>query len=206
MKRSIKTAQTRTKLLDTASQLIRAQGFHATGLDEVLRLSGVPKGSLYHHFPGGKDQLAIETLGHVVPQMQERMSTLLGSSEDLTKALRALVDFTAKSFSESDFRNGCPIAGVTIDAACERDSLRHACEQGLNTWLKMFAAHFARAGMTEKRAKTSATLVLAALEGGLILSRAQRSCEPLTAIAEELTYLFGKKRAASNKRKAQNPK
>jgi AcrR family transcriptional regulator len=66
-KRSTKTATTRTRLLDTAGQLFRCQGFHATGLDEVLKRSVTPKGSLYHYFPGGKDQLAIETLGPLLP-------------------------------------------------------------------------------------------------------------------------------------------
>ncbi len=185
-KRSTKTVQTRTRLLDTAGQLFRAQGFHATGLDEVLRLSATPKGSLYHYFPGGKDQLAIETLGHVVAQMEQRMSALLGSSDDPSKGLRTVLDFAAKSLAESDFRNGCPIAAVTLDVACDRNSVREACERGLNTWLGVFAQHFMRAGLTEKRAKNLAILFLAALEGGLILSRAQKNVAPLNVIADEL--------------------
>jgi TetR/AcrR family transcriptional regulator, lmrAB and yxaGH operons repressor len=199
MKRSTKSTQTRAKLFDTTGQLFRAQGFHATGIDDVLRLSGVPRGSLYHYFPGGKDQLTIETLAHVATQMQERMSNLLSSSDDPMKALLTLLDVTAKSLIDSDFRNGCPIAAVTLDAASERNSVRKACEQGLDSWLAMFTEHFKRAGLREKRAKTFATLVLAAIEGGLILSRAQKSCEPLTAIAEEFTHLMGVTKRAPRK-------
>jgi TetR/AcrR family transcriptional regulator, lmrAB and yxaGH operons repressor len=186
----IKTAASRTRLLDTAGQLFRAQGFHATGLDEVLRLSGTPKGSLYHHFPGGKNQLAIETLGHMSTMMEQRMATLLASSDDPLKALRTLLDFTAKSLAESDFRNGCPIAAVTLDVACDRNSVRQACEGAFNTWLRMFAQHFKRIGLTEKRAKSLAILFLAALEGGLILSRAQKDLAPLNAIADELIHVI----------------
>jgi TetR/AcrR family transcriptional regulator, lmrAB and yxaGH operons repressor len=201
-KRSTKTAQTRTRLLDTAGQLFRAQGFHATGLDEVLRLSGTPKGSLYHYFPGGKDQLAIETLGYVATQMEQRMSTLLASSDDPLNALRTLLDFTAKSLAESDFRNGCPIAAVTLDVACDRNSVREACERGLNTWLRVFAQHFKGAGLTEKRANNLAILILAALEGGLILSRAQKSVTPLNTIADELIHVIKTSKAPRGEHRA----
>jgi TetR/AcrR family transcriptional regulator, lmrAB and yxaGH operons repressor len=189
-KQSTKTLQTRTRLLDTAGQLFRAQGFHATGLDEVLRLSGTPKGSLYHYFPGGKDQLAIAALDHVVTQMKQRMLTLLASSDDPPKALRTLLDFMAKSLAESDFRNGCPVAALTVDVACDRDSVREACERCFNIWLEVLAEHFKRAGHAERRAKNLAVLFLAALEGGAILSRAQKNVAPLNAIADELVQLI----------------
>jgi TetR/AcrR family transcriptional repressor of lmrAB and yxaGH operons len=200
--RSTKTAQTRTRLLDTAGQLFRAQGFHATGLDEVLKLSGTPKGSLYHYFPDGKDQLAIETLGHVATQMTGRMSTLLASKDDPLQALQSLLDFTAESLAESDFRDGCPIASVTLDVACERNSVREACERGLDAWLEMFAQHFKRAGVSDKRAKNLAILLLAAIEGGLILSRAQKSVAPLKAIADELIHLMKTNQAPSGGHRA----
>jgi TetR/AcrR family transcriptional repressor of lmrAB and yxaGH operons len=189
-KRSTKTATTRMRLLDTAGQLFRCQGFHATGLDEVLRRSGTPKGSLYHYFPGGKDQLAIETPGHVAAELEQRMSALLSSSSDSLKALRKLLQFTAKSLSESDFRDGCPIAAVTLDVASDRESIREACEQGFQNWLKVFVQHLRDAGLTETRAKSIGTLFLASLEGGLILSREQKGVAPLNATAGELVLVI----------------
>jgi TetR/AcrR family transcriptional regulator, lmrAB and yxaGH operons repressor len=195
-KRSTKTLQTRTRLLDTTGQLFRAQGFHATGLDELLRLSGTPKGSLYHYFPGGKDQLAIAALDHVVIQIKQQMLTLLASSDDPLEALRTWLDFMAKSLAESDFRNGCPIAALTVDVACDRDSVREACERCFNIWLEMLAEHFKRAGYTEKRAKNLAILFLAALEGGAILSRAQKNVAPLNVIADQLIQMIKTSKAS----------
>ena len=189
-KRLTKTATTRTRLLDTAGQLFRCQGFHATGLDELLRRSGTPKGSLYHYFPGGKEQLAIETLGHVAAELEQRTSALLSSRRDPLKALRKLLQFTAKSLAESGFRDGCPIAAVTLEVASDRESIREACEQGFQNWLKVFVQHLRHAGLTETRAKSIATLFLASLEGGLILSRAQKSVAPLNAIANELALVI----------------
>jgi TetR/AcrR family transcriptional regulator, lmrAB and yxaGH operons repressor len=189
-KPSTKTVQTRTRLLDTVGQLFRAQGFHATGLDEVLKLSGTPKGSLYHYFPGGKDQLAIAALDHVATEMKERMFTLLASSDDPFKALRNLLDFLVKSLADSDFRDGCPIAALTVDVACDRDSVREACERCFDVLLEVLADHFKRAGHTDKRAKNLAILFLAAFEGGAILSRAHKSVAPLNAIADQLIQMI----------------
>jgi TetR/AcrR family transcriptional repressor of lmrAB and yxaGH operons len=189
-KQATKTVETRARLLDTVGQLFRAQGFHATGLDEVLRLSGTPKGSLYHYFPGGKDQLAIAALDHVATQMKQGMLALLASSDDPLKALRTLLDFMAKSLADSDFRDGCPVAALTVDVACDRDSVREACERCFNIWLEPLAEHFKRAGHAEKRAKNLAILFLAALEGGAILSRAQKNVAPLNAIADELIQMI----------------
>ena len=189
-KRPTKTSITRTRLLDTAGELFQSQGFHATGLEEILKRSGTPKGSLYHYFPGGKDELAIETLRHVAGQLEQRMSAALCANRDPFKALKKLLEATAKSLADSDFRAGCPLASVTLDCGCDRDSIREACEQGFETWLKVFVQHLRTAGLSEARAKSIGTLFLASLEGGMILSRAQRSVEPLNAIARELARVI----------------
>jgi TetR/AcrR family transcriptional repressor of lmrAB and yxaGH operons len=189
-KQSTKTATTRTRLLDTAGQLFRCHGFHATGLDEILKRSGTPKGSLYHYFPGGKDQLAIETLDHFVAQLEQGMSALLSSSSDPLKALRKFLRLTVNSLAESDFRDGCPLAAITLDIASDREPIREACEKGFATWLRVLVQHLKRAGLTEARAKSMATLFLASLEGGTILSRAQKSVAPLNTVANELMLVI----------------
>jgi TetR/AcrR family transcriptional regulator, lmrAB and yxaGH operons repressor len=189
-KRSAQGQETRSRLLEATSKLFRSQGFHATGLDEVLRKSGAPKGSLYHYFPGGKDQLAIEALQYVACQLEEMMSALLHSDGDPVNALQGLLALMTQQLAESDFRDGCPIAAVTLDVASDRESIREACQQGFQVWLRLFIEHLVNAGLSEARAKTVATLFLAAFEGGLILSRAQKSVEPLEAVASELARVI----------------
>jgi TetR/AcrR family transcriptional repressor of lmrAB and yxaGH operons len=189
-KRSAQGQKTRSRLLEATSKLFRSKGFHATGLDEVLRESGAPKGSLYHHFPGGKEQLAIEALQHIACQLEEMMSALLHSDGDPFNALQGLLASITKLLAESDFRDGCPIAAVTLDVASDCESIREACQQGFQVWLGLFTRHLLAAGLSEPRAKTVATLFLASLEGGLILSRAQKSVEPLEAVASELARVI----------------
>jgi TetR/AcrR family transcriptional repressor of lmrAB and yxaGH operons len=189
-KKSTQGQETRSRLLEATTRLFRSQGFHATGLDEVLRDSGAPKGSLYHHFPGGKDQLAIEALGQVACQLEVMMSALLQSENDPLSALQELLVSRTKLLAESDFRYGCPIAAVTLDVACDREPIREACQRGFQVWLQLFIDHFVNAGLPEPRAKTVATLFLASFEGALILSRAQKSVEPLEAVASELARVI----------------
>jgi len=188
-KPSTKRASTRTRLLETAGQLFRWQGFHATGLHEVLKISGAPKGSLYHYFPDGKDQLAIEAVRYVSGQIEQAASEILSSYSDPIKALRALFEFVEKNLSESGFRDGCPVGAVTLDVASSSNSIREACERCFEEWLDLFLEHLKRAGLTATRAKTIATLCLASLEGGIILSRVQRSVVPLKEISAELAQL-----------------
>jgi TetR/AcrR family transcriptional regulator, lmrAB and yxaGH operons repressor len=197
-KRSTKNRQTRMRLLDTASKLFRSQGFHATGLDQILRRSHTPKGSLYHYFPGGKDQLAIETLRYVAGEVGQTMSAVLSSHSDPLETLRTFFEHTAESLLASDFRDGCPIAAVTLEVASDRPSVREACKQGFQIWLEVMVKYLIDAGLCEARAKSIATLVLASLEGGLILSRAQKSVEPINTIASELEQMIQSSLAAHN--------
>jgi len=90
----------------------------------------------------------------------------------------------------SDFRNGCPIAAITLDVASSQQAIREACEQGFDTLLELLVEHLKRAGLSAARAKALATVVFAALEGALILCRAKRSIEPLTTIERELAILI----------------
>jgi TetR/AcrR family transcriptional regulator, lmrAB and yxaGH operons repressor len=189
-KPSPKTANVRTRLLESTAQLFCSQGFHATGLEEILERSATPKGSLYHYFPGGKDHLAIEALRHMTCQLEQSASALLSSKSDPLKAVPALFDFAARRLAESNFRDGCPIAAVTLDVASDRDSIREACEEAFQKWLDLLVQQLRRAGLTAPRAKAIATLCLASLEGGLVLSRAQRSIAPLKAIAVELAHVI----------------
>jgi len=158
-------------------------------LHEVLKISGAPKGSLYHYFPDGKDQLAIEAVRYVSGQIEQAASQILSSYGDPIKALRALFEFVEKNLSESGFRDGCPIGAVTLDVASSSNSIREACERCFEEWLDLFVEHLKRAGLSATRAKTIATLCLASLEGGIILSRAQRSVVPLKEISAELAQL-----------------
>jgi TetR/AcrR family transcriptional regulator, lmrAB and yxaGH operons repressor len=189
-KKSTRRAGTRHRLLSTAGELFRSQGFHATGLDQILRRSRTPKGSLYHYFPGGKEELTIEAVRYMTGLTKETMTAIFSSDCDPLSALKALFESNATMLLVSDFRNGCPIAAITLDVAIAQQPIREVCEKGFDTLLELLIEHLNRAGLSAVRAKSLATLVFAALEGALILSRAKRSVEPLTTIERELAIVI----------------
>jgi TetR/AcrR family transcriptional repressor of lmrAB and yxaGH operons len=168
---------------------MRRQGYAATGLNEIVAASGAPRGSLYFHFPGGKEQLAVAAMQGAGAQLERGIEAVLSSSEDLGEALARLVDGLAAGLETSGFADGCPIATVALEAASTSEPIRDAAREAFDRWLRALRKRLMDAGLGEQEAARRATLVLAALEGALILARAQRDTAPLAAVREELVAL-----------------
>jgi TetR/AcrR family transcriptional repressor of lmrAB and yxaGH operons len=174
-----KKTDTRERVLRTAASLFRSQGYHATGLNQVLAEGGAPKGSLYFHFPGGKEQLAVEAL----QLSSEQFGAELRQAGSLDGALEVL----GKRLVESDFRDGCPIATVALDVASDSDPIREACEAAYAMWERMIAEFLDRKGVPD--AQGLATVVLAMIEGALLRARTQRDLAPLRQVGKYLKTL-----------------
>jgi TetR/AcrR family transcriptional repressor of lmrAB and yxaGH operons len=181
---------TRDRVLRTAADLFRAQGYHATGLNQVLAEGDAPKGSLYFHFPGGKEQLAVESLALAGEQLHGSLSVVLNASDDPVEALERAVDLLAEHLAASDFRNGCPVATVALDAAAESEPIRQACVGVYDSWQGAIANRLAAGGFADS--DDLATVVLAAIEGAILLARTRRDLGPLRAIRARLRPLLGK--------------
>src|SRR5277367_4918468 len=102
----------RQAFLDATGTLLRRQGYASTGLSEIVARSGAPKGSLYFHFPGGKEQLALAAMQRASEQLRDAIAAILASSDDLGEALARLLDALAAGLERSGYRDGCPIATV----------------------------------------------------------------------------------------------
>jgi TetR/AcrR family transcriptional regulator, lmrAB and yxaGH operons repressor len=177
-----KRSDSRERMLRTAAKLFRTQGYHATGLNQVLTEGGAPKGSLYFHFPGGKEQLAVESLQLSGGEFGRQLS----QAGSLDEALELL----AHNLIESDFKDGCPIATVALDAAADSEQIRHACDEAYRSWEKVIADFLARHGVEDSQAL--ATTVLAAIEGALLLARTRKDLTPLTQVGKHLKLLVQK--------------
>src|SRR6266545_1604570 len=108
----VRRTDTRQRVLHTAVELFRTQGYHGTGLNQVLAEGGAPKGSLYFHFPGGKEQLAVEAVALGGTELCAMIAATLAAARNPVAGLDAIVDAIATDLAESDFRRGCPIATV----------------------------------------------------------------------------------------------
>ncbi len=180
---------TRQRMLRTAADLLRTQGYHATGLNQVLTESAAPKGSLYFHFPGGKEQLAGEALTLAGQELATTIATLLAEADDLAAGLDAVVDHLAEMLETSDFRRGCPVSTTALDAAADSEPIRQACAGGFDSWQRVLADHLTSHGVDPGRADELATTMLAAVEGALLLSKTRRDVTPLRVVGRQLRAL-----------------
>lgn len=182
-------ASSRDAFIRATGRMLRRQGYDATGLNEIVAGSGAPKGSLYFHFPGGKEELAVAAMQREGGQLRGAIASIMGSGDDLGVALGRLVDALAHGLESSGFRDGCPIATVTLEAATRSEGVRAAAASVFESWLEALQDGFIAGGLDATAARRRALLALAAIEGALILARARRDLEPLAAVRQELVDL-----------------
>jgi TetR/AcrR family transcriptional regulator, lmrAB and yxaGH operons repressor len=176
-------SDTRARLLEAAARLFREQGYAATGLKQITAEAEAPWGSLYHFFPGGKEQLGIETVGHSGARYLRLFDLVYertGGGAD--GAVRDMFQLSADALEQSGWADGCPIATVALEAAGTSEPLRHACADVFAGWRAATARRFAAEGI--EPAEDLATYVFAAFEGALILSRTGHDTGPLRVTAD----------------------
>jgi AcrR family transcriptional regulator len=169
--------------------LMRERGARATSLDAVLEHSGAPRGSIYHHFPGGREQLLREATDYAGTYVERR----LDRGADPLAALDDLFDEYRANLLASDFRAGCPVVAVAVESD---EELRDHVMGAFDRWRRALARRLAAAGVDDARADELAMLVIATFEGGLILSRAYRDLAPLEVVRRQCRELMQAELAA----------
>ena len=171
----------RARMVQIAATLIRERGIHGTGLREVVAHSGGPRGSLGRFFPGGKTQLVTEAIDVALVDLFGDLEHKLGDVETFPEAISVIVTPWRRLLVDHDFALGCPLAATICDAA-DNDSLRTHVRDAFAGWRAPVVDAYARFGASPAEAEAHATVLMAALEGALILARAQRSIEPLDTV------------------------
>ena len=185
-----KGQRTRDRMLATTAELLRCQGYHATGLLQILEQSRTPKGSLYFHFPGGKDELAAAALRQAAASWRAVLSEVLSATAgDLAGDLARVCDRLAAELESSGYTHGCPLATVTLETAADNEALRGVAAEQYRGWEALIAERLRAEGMPAERADAVATLVLSSIEGALLLSRAYHDTAPLRRVATLLPRL-----------------
>jgi len=177
-------------MIETTCDLLELQGYHATGLNQILKESGSPKGSLYYHFPGGKEELALEAVRHVGQIVLKRIRDNLARIDNAAEAVSDFIKTIAFHVENSGFRSGGPITTIAMETASTNETLRQECQRIYEEWQNAFADKLKSDGIEEARAKRIATLIIASIEGGVILCRTSRSREPLEQVGEEMALLI----------------
>ena len=174
----------RKRMITSTALLVRERGARATSLDTVLAHSGAPRGSVYHHFPGGREQLLREATQYAGEYVARRLER--ATDEHPLEALDALFDDYRATLLDTDFRAGCPVVAVAIESPEEGPDLRDHAMAAFERWHQALARALERSGIHAVRADELATHTIAAFEGAIVLSRAYRDLEPLERVRSEL--------------------
>ena len=180
---------TRQRMVRTAARLLRRRGYAATGWRQVVADSATPWGSQAHHFPGGKEQLASEAIGLAGRRYEELLRFAL-SDRHPADAVAGWVEVAASDLEQSGWADGCPIATVALETAHISPALADVCAGAFDRWRTAIAESIVGRGVAGYEATRLATWVLASIEGGLLLARAERNSEPLRMVGDELTSLL----------------
>jgi AcrR family transcriptional regulator len=172
-------APTRARLLRAGEQLFRIQGYAATSLKQLSAAAEAPWGSIYHHFPGGKEELGVAVVAYAGEIYGGGWRAAFERFEDPGEAIEWVFVAQAKLLEASDYRNGCPVASVTLDTASVREDLRLACHRAFTGWLDVITDGLVAAGAPLAQAKALSVFVLSAIEGAIVVSRAAKSPDPL---------------------------
>jgi TetR/AcrR family transcriptional repressor of lmrAB and yxaGH operons len=181
---------TRTRMLEATGRLLRQRGYHGTSLNDILATSGAPRGSLYFHFPGGKDQLVIEVTRASVAEVASKLREQLAAAKSPAVAVRRIAESTAEMLKSSDYARSCPVAPVVLDSTTDIPELIELCRQAFEEWIGLLRDAFVKSGIPEKRARSLAMLVEASLEGMMVICRATRDYKPLLLVADELAAVL----------------
>jgi TetR/AcrR family transcriptional repressor of lmrAB and yxaGH operons len=167
------------------------RGYHGVGLAELLEQAGAPKGVLYHHFPGGKAELAVAAIQRVVERLATSLDRVAAAGADPVPMLRHWMAAAEQQLSRSGFEHGCPLATVALESTAEDVALRAALAEGFATLRGRLATALAAGGMAPPRAIRLAALAVAAYEGALMQARVAGDVQPMRDAAETLLELIG---------------
>ncbi|MBN1530403.1 MAG: TetR/AcrR family transcriptional regulator [Thermoleophilaceae bacterium] len=178
-------ASTRERMVASTALLIREKGARATSIDDVLAHSGAPRGSVYHHFPGGREQLLEEATDFAGGYIAARISRGDGPLE----LLDSLIEEYREELVRTGYRAGCPIVAVAVEAGEPGSRLHEHAAAAFAEWRALLTERLVAEGVAAGRADELAVMVIAAVEGALVMARAARDAAPLETVHNQLREL-----------------
>ncbi|MGP3948849.1 TetR/AcrR family transcriptional regulator [Streptomyces sp. 7N604] len=181
---------TRERIVRSASRLLQRQGYEGTGIKLIAQQAGATLGSVYHFFPGGKQQLAVAAIQHGNREFADMLSLSLEGEDSVARAMENCGRRLAAALRDSDWADGCPVTVTALETVGRIPAIEEACVQALGHWQDLVAARLRRAGFGDAEAAELASTVLSTLEGAETLSQVQRSEQPLLTAGRHLAALI----------------
>jgi AcrR family transcriptional regulator len=175
------TPTTKERIVFASAELFRRQGYTGTGVKQIVAAAQAPFGSLYHHFPGGKEQLGEEVIRVAGGFYGALVEAVIDPAPDIVSGVEQSFTLAGVHLAESDYLDACPIATIALEVSSTSEPMRVAAHEVFERWLTALGDRFAAAGLDAATARSLALMMLALLEGAFVLARAARSTEALDA-------------------------
>ena len=173
----------RARMVASAAELIGSRGMSDTAFSAVLEHSGAPRGSIYHHFPGGKQELAKAAMAHTSSAVMAHQASC--DSTTPSGVIKHFVALFRQVVESSEGRVGCSVAGVAIDSQAT-DEMMPIVRDTFREWVELLASQLRENGMSTRHSRSTAAATVAGVEGALIMCRAERTSQPLNDIERML--------------------
>jgi AcrR family transcriptional regulator len=177
-------SDTKERILDATADLFRRHGYTGTGLKQVVAQANAPFGSLYHHFPGGKQELGVEVVRRSGAMYFELVAGVLDAAPDIVTGVRDCFTGAAEVLRATDYEDACPIETLALEVASTNETLRVATAEVFESWIVGGATRFTDAGLDAATARRLTVMLISALEGAFVLCRASRTTEALAAAGD----------------------
>ena len=165
---------TKERLIEATAGLLQRQGYSGTGVKQIVEAASAPFGSMYHHFPDGKEQLGAETIRWSGAQYGRLVDLIYGADPDIVSATAVFFEAAADTVRDSDYTDACPIATVALEVASTSEPLRQACADVFEEWLCVLDRYLRAGGVADDEVRPTSETLFCLLEGAFLLARATR--------------------------------
>ncbi|HEX3792990.1 MAG TPA: TetR/AcrR family transcriptional regulator [Acidimicrobiales bacterium] len=170
---------TRERIVEASAELMRRQGYSATGVKQIVAQAKAPFGSIYHFFPGGKEAIGVEAIARSGALYEELIPAVFDEAPDVVTGVRMFFAGAAAHLEESGYEDACPIATIALEISSVSEPLRLACASVFERWISAGVERFSSLALGEREALSLVIGMLAALEGAFVLCRATRTTDAL---------------------------
>jgi TetR/AcrR family transcriptional regulator, lmrAB and yxaGH operons repressor len=181
---------TRDRILQEAKRLFQQRGYYAVGTAEILAEAKAPKGSMYHHFPDGKEQIAIEAVNSIRSDVLVLMRKLEADGCSVADTIRQLAKGMARWLKDSDYREGTMLASTTVGSVPDLPKLHAAITAAFDAWSAHIVKRLVDEGCGKTHAATLAATLISGIEGAMILARIRQDARVVINVAERLTAMI----------------
>lgn len=181
-----RSSTAREDMIGAAAALLAARGPAASGIQDIVAAAAAPRGSIYHHFPGGKDEVIICAIERVSADVEAALLAIDVPDLDPVGAVRRIAALFRSGPERSGWRVGCPVGGTAVEGAVQSEAVRNAVAAAFERWAKAGTGVMIKSGMRAHDARGFALAVIATLEGALLVSRGMRSKAPFDAAVDTL--------------------